>query len=237
MTKENVLITETDSYICITPLHSLADTIMEEFKTDAAQWYENKEKHIIVDFKQVHFLSSKAIAHLIRLYKIQHDINKRFAIVNLKKETEDLLISVNITKIIPIFSSIEEFILSLDEPLSHTSSLSPAAVRIEKQKEVAIIHLEILGDGIDTSRTDFSTIFSGIEHKSVIIDLGNIINLDEKALSAFTQFADTIINKNGRLVLVAVNTLIKDLFLLLGIENKFSFVETISEGTTLIDDE
>ncbi len=234
MTKENVIITETDSYICITPLYSLTDTIMEDFKTSVSQWCENKEKHIVVDFKNVHLLSSRAITHLIKLYKIQHDKNKMFALVNLKKETEDLLIAVNITKIISVFSSIEEFIISLEEPLLHSSSLSPAMVRFEKQKDLTIIHLEIQGDGIDTSKTDFSTIFSEVEHKNVIIDLGNIINLDEKSISAFTEFADTCVNKNGHLVLAAVNTLTKDLFLLLGIEDKFNFVETISEGTTFI---
>ncbi len=236
MTQENAKITETDTYICITPLYSITDSILEDFKNCVAESSENKKKHIVIDFNHVLVLSSRAITHLIRLYKTQQEKGKIFALINCKKETEDLLVAVNITKIISVFNSIEEFEFSLDEPSEHVSSLYPAVVRIDKQKESAIVHLEIEGDGIDTSKTDFSTIFSEVDNKNVIIDCTNIINLDENSISAFTQLAEICVNKNGHLVLVAVNTLIKDLFSLLGLEDSFTFVETISEGTTFISD-
>ncbi len=234
MSNKNIRLSETDLYLCITPLQSFTDDLLDDFKGFVSRWCDNKDKHIIIDLENVALLTSRAITHLISLYKVQQSKNKLIALVNLSKEMEDLLISTNITKVIPIFETIEDFLISLDDSDIQITALSPAKVKIETKEDIVIIQLEPEGTGIDISMTDFTNIFSKINSNKVIVDLNTIINLDEKAISSFSEFADKIEESQGRLVLSGVNTITKDLFYILGIEDKFDFTENVEEGIGIL---
>lgn len=235
MENPNVTLFETELYICITPLRSITDDFIDDFKEAVTKWCEHKEKHVILDLGNVCLLSSRAITNLIRLYKLQLSKNKLIAMVNLTTEIKRLLDSVNITKVIPVFKTTEEFLSSINSSDLHLASMTEAKITIDNLLGgLSIIQLDAKSESIDTSKTDFDKIFSQLKNTKILIDLENIINLDEKTITSFTSFADTINAKEGNIVLAGLNSVVIELFDLLGIDNKFQYADSIEAGIKLL---
>ena len=234
MRERCVEIYENDSYLYIKPLLSITDDIVDDFKNEIDKQCNDTENHIVIDLQHVLLMSSRAITDLIRLYKLQQIKEKKIALVCLTKEMEYMIDSINLSKLIPIYKTIDDFLISVGNSKQSDQDESFTKVRIEEQYNISIVNFEGDSEKINSSNIDFEGIFSGIDKDNVIINLINVHNMNEDSITSFISFADILKNKNGKLVLVGVNETTKELFNLLAIENEFLFADTIEEGIQII---
>jgi anti-anti-sigma factor len=234
MNDKCVEIYETGRYLYIKPLQSITDDIIDDFKNAITRQCNDTDNHIILDLQHVLLLSSRAITDLIRLYKLQQNKDKKIALVCLTKEMEYMIDSINLSKLIPMYKTIDDFLLSLGEKNQDDREEVLTKVRIEEQYNISIVNFESDFEEINSSNVDFKGIFSRIEKNNVIINLINILNMNEDSITSFITFADKLSEKNGKLVLVGVNETTKELFNLLAIENEFLFADSTEEGIKII---
>lgn len=229
-----VEIYETSSYLYIKPLVSITDDILDDFKSAITKWCDDTENHIVLDLQHVILMSSRAITDLIRLYKLQRNKEKKIALVCLTKEMEYMIDSINLSKLIPIYKTVEDFLISINDlPLSdHDESFTK--VRIEEQYNISIVNFDSNADEINSSNVDFDGVFARIDKNNVIINLVNVLNMDEDSITSFVNYSDNLKQKNGKLVLVGVNETTKELLNLLAIENEFLFADSIDEGIKIV---
>lgn len=108
--KDNIVeVFDKESFIHIIPLQSLDDTIINTFTEVVKKWCENTGKDIVLDLKNLNYLYSRGITCLVRLYIIRQEKGKKIFLVNVSGVIRKLLDSVNITAIIPVYKTIEEF--------------------------------------------------------------------------------------------------------------------------------
>ena len=234
MKKSNFEAEQTDTYVCITPLYDLTDSITDEFRSEVTKWSDNTQLNIVLDFENVCCLSSRAITGLIGFYRLLQGRGKRIVLVNVREKLRELLTEINLTKIIPVFDDIEEFLTRISDEEQIARSTTPARPQIEIKQGIAIVHMNTEKGAIGSSKTDFERLFSKIDNTKVIVDLKDIASLDEKSISAFVSFAKVIKKRRGRLILAEVNETTRELFDLLGIEKHFSFKEKVEDAIKII---
>lgn len=109
MTDTIVEVFDEESFVHIIPLQSLDDTAVNAFSNVVEEWCENSSKDIVLDFKNVNYLYSRGVTCIVRFHILQHEKGKKIVLVNVSEDVRKLLDTVNITAIIPVFKTYEEF--------------------------------------------------------------------------------------------------------------------------------
>lgn len=221
-------------FVHITPLQSLVDTIIDEFSDMVEKWCEDFNKDMVLDFTNVDYLSSRGITCLIRFYKLQHENGKKVFLANVSNEIKNLLKAVNITSIITIFDTIEEFLLWTDSRNVTVKSTSSVKITIEKQDDIAIMRLQGEEGSVDGSHVDFNSALLKEDSDRIIIDLGNVDRFDESSISSLVNFADSVKKKDRKLILSGVSDVNMTLFRIVGIDELFEFSKTIDDAISTI---
>ena len=236
MKKSEIDIIKEDSFITISPPELLTDKEIDTFKATLIDICGHTNKHILLDFKDIIYLYSRTIGIIIRAQRIQHENNRKIAIINASEDIKNLLKSINVFKIIPLVDTVEEFVSKLEDAERFTQSLQPVAVVTETSDAITVVRIQ--GEVEDIHRTnlieEFEKAFKRITDIKIIIDFGPLIGLSTDFLFSIVAVADNIKRNKGRLMLAAVNCLVKELFEVLDIEDRFEFVDTIEDGINLM---
>ena len=90
--------------------------------------------------------------------------------------------SINLTKIIPTFNNMADFLTWLNDEESGSCPVSPAKTRIELRKGITIIEIEHEDKCKKYSHThiEFDKLFSIIDNAKVIVNFKDIIHLSHR---------------------------------------------------------
>ena len=234
MTKEpNIKIEIVDAIVHITPLQPLTDNVILEFE----KAFEVAKGHIVLDFKSVDYIYSKSVGSLVKCFKLQKEKNKQVVIINALDSLKNVLRAINLTDIIPIFDSFDDF-LGWREKVSQTShSTPPVSVKVENMDNMSIVKISGTVVGINTLnfKQNFEQAFDSVSASQVIINLSKVISLDSKAISSLIRFAQKMKEKDGRVVLAGCNDIIVELFQILSIESMFGFAKDEDDAMGILE--
>jgi stage II sporulation protein AA (anti-sigma F factor antagonist) len=71
---------------------------------------EFEGKTVIFDFTDLNYINSESIGYLIQLNGYLGSVDKKFVLIGVKKNVKDILNAIGIFEIIPVFSSLDDYL-------------------------------------------------------------------------------------------------------------------------------
>lgn len=232
MADEKFKITEEEKYIIIMPHSQIEDDQVSDFSETMKELCENRHKNIVLDFMNIKYLSSRAIAVLVFSYKIQHKKGKQIVIINANEYLHNNLKAVNIPSVIPVLDENKFKVWQTDMNEFKSKKAHILEVKSEEQEGITVIWLE--GDIESINSLDlkscFTDGFSDIKNNNAIVDLHNIISLDEQSIIPFTDLHNKISENDGKVVLAGANEAVKEFIGNSKLSEHFLFSDNIESG-------
>ena len=232
MADENLKITEEEKYITVAPLDQFEDDRVGEFVDAMKELCETRHKNIVLDFMNIKYLNSRAIAGLVFAYKEQHKKGKQVIIINANEYLHDNLKSVNLPSIIPVMDENKFKVWQTDMSEFASQKSHILEVKSEEQEGITVIWLEGDIDSVNSIdlKSCFTDGFSDITNTNIIVDLHNVISIDENSIVPFNELYQKISDRDGKIVLAGANDAVKEFIGKSTFAKHFIFGDDIESG-------
>jgi anti-anti-sigma factor len=183
-----------------------------------------KADRIVIDFSHVRSLYSSGLGILIRLQKRINQGGGIMALVNVTKKIIDLLTSLHLDKILPMYNTDVEFEISHEELWKKKLSERKVDFLFIAQVEKNIYRITISGEMI--SNHDMSAcrqFLPDLKVQIFIFDLSSLSAMDSNGAGVFMSMLDRIVQKQGKCRAFGATRAVKQVLQFLGAEQYLTF--------------
>jgi len=232
---EKILVVRQEGFTYVSSLQDLPNDNVDEFNRIMASVCGQDSRNVVLDFSNVEYLYSRAVGSLVRFYKVQNAKGRYIVIIAPSPRLKNIFESISLTKLIPVFDSLDEFIMWQNTTGTEEESTA-ADIRSELRGDIAVVTLE--GDIESINRLDldrkFLDVFTGLGGSSkVVVDLSKVVSLDESAIFAMVALSERLSREKGQLILAGANEMIKDLLSIMGTDGDFAFTESVDAAMNI----
>ncbi|MBN2036948.1 MAG: STAS domain-containing protein [Chitinispirillaceae bacterium] len=190
-----------------------------------------KADRVVIDFSHVRALYSSGLGILIRLQKKVNQGGGVMALVNVAKKIVDLLTSLHLDKILPMYHTDVEFEISHDELWKQKLSERKVDFLFIAQVEKNIYRITLSGEMI--SSHDMSACRQFLPDPKVqifIFDISSLSAMDSNGAGVFMNMLDRIVKKQGTCRTFGANRAVKQVLQFLGAEQYLAFYNSEQEA-------
>lgn len=228
MSSEVVNYTVNEKYVVVEPGKLISEDAVGQFEQMLVTNAPDERKHVLLDFQKVTAITSRGISAIIGCKKALKNTPYFMGISNLQTGLKDLLMAMNINRIIPFFENNDDFIIAMNEfePEQTTEEVKHLWYRIQNYNHYSTI--AITSRKVDDECVPVET-FTGMRYDlPVVIRLKDIESLTEEAIQLIFTILEKM-QKNGKQVFF-MNTS-QDIIDLIQLVSDVSFetVESVEE--------
>jgi anti-anti-sigma factor len=182
---------------------------------------------LVVDFINVHALYSSGLGILIRLQKRIGQAGGVIALVNIARNIEDLLVSLHLDKIFPMYGTDIEFEISQEDLWNQRLSERKVDFLFIAQVENNVYRITFSGEMV--SGHDMTSCRRFVPDPRVghfIFDLTSLEALDSSGVGLFMKLLDRIFRQGGKCRAFGTTKAVKQVLTFLCAERFLTFFET-----------
>jgi anti-anti-sigma factor len=190
-----------------------------------------KKDRVVVDFSQVRALYSSGLGILIRLQKLIAKGDGVIALVNVAQKIYDLLVSLNLDKIFPLYSTDVEFEISQDELWNKKLSEQKVDFLFIAQIEKNVYRITLSGEmvqGHDLSACRKFKPDSKVRY--FILDVSSLSAMDSNGAGVFMQLLNRIVLQGAKCRAFGAIKPVWQILQFLGAEQYIAFYQNEAEA-------
>jgi anti-anti-sigma factor len=190
-----------------------------------------KKDRVVIDFSNVSALYSSGLGILIRIQKKIAHGGGVMALVNVSQKVSDLLVSLHLDKIFPLYSTDVEFEISQDELWNRKISAQKVHFLFIAQVERNIYRITLSGEmvqGHDMSACKKFTPDPKVNQW--MLDLSSLTALDSSGAGVFMQLLQRIVRQGGTCRAFGAANDVRQVLHFLGAEQFITFFEKENEA-------
>jgi len=232
---DKILVVRQEGFIYVSSLADLPNDNVDEFNRVMVGICEGDDRNVVLDLSNVDYLYSRAVGSLVRFYKIQNAKGRYIVVIAPSPRLKSIFESISLTKLIPVFDSLDEFIM-WQSTHGRTDESTAADIRIDRRGIVSLVSLSGDIESINRLNLDekFTDVFGNLaDCNHVVVDLSKVISLDESAIFALVALSERLQQSGGGIALAGANEMVKDLLSILGTDEGFSFSDTVDGACSL----
>jgi anti-anti-sigma factor len=210
---------------------SIVDQAYSKIEDEIMAKVTGKEDRLVVDFFNVHALYSSGLGILIRMQKRINKGGGVMALVNVSDKIRDLLLSLHLDKIFPMYSTDVEFEISQDDLWNHKLSELKVDFLFIAQVEKNIYRITITGEMVAGHDMAACRQFSpNPKIQTFILDLSSLSAMDSNGAGVFMSMLDRIIKNNGTCRAFGTVKAVRQVLQFLGAEQYVTFLSNEKEA-------
>lgn len=198
-----------------------------EIEANIARQLTDDKDQVVFDLSRTRDLYSSAMGILVRIRKRVGDNGGIVCLVNVSPSINELLKSLHLDKIFPIYTTDVEFEVSRDEVWRRKLSERAIEFLFIGQVENGLCRISISGEmvlGHDMAECRTFTPKPGIT--MYVFDLGGVTSIDSEGAGAFMSLLDRISRAGGQCRAFAACQTVRQVLHFLGAERHLAFYDT-----------
>lgn len=214
------------------------EDLLEDYDEELEQVLKNtialNKYHIVVDLKNISYLSSFTLRILIKYHKAARDAGRSFSLLHLDDELRKFLAAARLDTVFPIFPNEEELFRHADDKSCAPGSADQNEFCFAFRMSGGAVIADLSGmlENVDDLR-DFEA--AVIEHVKArrfrfVFNLARLSFIDSLCIGRFVKLNRFLLSREGKLAFCGMSDIVKDFFNVLGLNSLLILCDTENDA-------
>lgn len=183
-----------------------------------------KEYLVVFDLSETFNVFSSCLGLMIRIRKIVHEQNGVVCLVNVSERIRNLLVTINLDKVFPVYATDTEFEISQSDVWNKSLSKRGPGFIFVSQLENDVCRINMSGELTSNRQTESCSNFNPIpDIKEYVIDLSGLEMIDSYGTVVLQNFIKKICSAGGKCRAFGADEFISETIQLLGADSGAEF--------------
>jgi anti-anti-sigma factor len=179
--------------------------------------FNGKEYRVVLDLSETVNVFSSCLGLMIRIRKVVHEKNGVVCLVNVSERIRNLLVTINLDKVFPVYATDTEFEISQSDVWKMRASERGPGFIFVSQVENNVCRINLSGELASNRKTEDCSNFNPVpDIKEYIIDLSGLEMIDSYGSAVFQNLIEKINISGGKCRVFGADELITETIHLLG---------------------
>lgn len=219
-------ITEKSGYLWVVLPDSVTPELNENLEAEIENRICSRVPNVVIDLSRTINLYSSGLGLLIRIRKLVTEKDGVVCLINVSRRVRDLLSTMNLDKIFPIFATDVEFEVSDERMWHRMMSERELGLVFGAQLELGIYRITISGQLTESNDISSCKQFMPSESiKSYIFDMTGLTLIDSSSIIVFQQMLERIASLGGAMFAFGIDEHIRELLELFDMDKYMKFFD------------
>lgn len=190
--------------------------------------------HVVVDLKNISYLSSFTLRILIKYHKIAADTGRSFALLHIDDELRKFLAAARLDSVFRIYPNEDELFRHADDVPAAPGAEGPNDFTYAFRESGGAVVSDLSGmlEDVEDMRGFETALIERVKakHYRFVFNLARLSFIDSLCIGRFVKLNRFLLSRSGKLAFCGMSDVVKDFFNVLGLNNLLLLCETEEEA-------